>query len=355
MPRKKQPPRLYQRPDTGEWIIRDGGRTVRTGSRSECGSETPDDAKRALADYLSSTAAEVPTGPQQPHQITAGQVLAIYADYAAQRVQSKGTLAYAIQALAPFWGELTCDAIRGETCRRYEKQRSVAPSTVRRELGVLQAALNHAHREGFLVYPIAVSLPPSAPPRERWLTRVEVAAILRHAVPHLRRFILISLYTGTRASAVSKLRWTPALESGWVDLDNCIIHRRGAGEVVTKKRRGAVRMPRQLAGHMRRWAKSGGSHVVMFRGKPVSSVKKALADACKRAETAAKDREETLDLSGVTPHVLKHTAVTWAFQRGMSVEDAADYFSTSSQTLESVYRQHSPYHQDRAVAAMERR
>jgi len=63
------------------------------------------------------------------------------------------------------------------------------------------------------------------------------------------------------------------------------------------------------------------------------------------------------DLAGLdaTPHDLKRTAVTWGFQRGMSREDAADYFSTTAATLERVYRQHSPDHQGRAVEVMERK
>lgn len=49
---------------------------------------------------------------------------------------------------------------------------------------------------------------------------------------------------------------------------------------------------------------------------------------------------------------LKHTAITLAIQAGISVEDAADYFSTSLETIQKVYWHHSPHHQARAVAAM---
>ncbi len=81
----------------------------------------------------------------------------------------------------------------------------------------------------------------------------------------------------------------------------------------------------------------------MHKGKPIRSVKRILAMVCGRA-----------GVEGVTPHVLKHTAVTWAFQAGMTMEDAADYFSTSARTLERVYRQQSPHYQNRAVSIMDR-
>ncbi len=55
----------------------------------------------------------------------------------------------------------------------------------------------------------------------------------------------------------------------------------------------------------------------------------------------------------MVPHVLKHTAVTWAFQNGMTLEDAVDYFATSAATQMEVYRHHSPHHQTRAVSVMD--
>ena len=53
--------------------------------------------------------------------------------------------------------------------------------TVRRELGVLRAAVNYAHRSGRITRPVAVELPERPEPRERWLTRKEAAALIRAA------------------------------------------------------------------------------------------------------------------------------------------------------------------------------
>lgn len=58
-------------------------------------------------------------------------------------------------------------------------------------------------------------------------------------------------------------------------------------------------------------------------GLRIKEIKKGIAAAAKRA-----------DLDGVTPHVLKHTAITWAFINGMSLDDAVDYFATSRHTIE---------------------
>lgn len=334
MPRPRLPPRLYQRAD-GRWVIRDGDAEHGTGCRSARGGPAPDAARAALAAYLSPRAR-----PGRAEQVAVADVLAAYAREIGPTLAAPASLAYAIRALAPWWGDLTCDAVRGETCRRYAASRPSA-GTARRELGVLQAALNHARREGRLLDLVPVTLPPAPPPGERWLTRAELRALLRASAPHLRRFILLSVLTGRRASAVLALRWLPSTDAGWVDLERGVIRFAGAGQRETRKRRGAVRAPDVLMRLLRRWARSGGSHVIMHRGRPVTAIKTAFAAAIRRS-----------GIADATPHDLKHTAVTWAFQRGMSREDAADWFDTTAATLERVYRQHSPDHQERARQIM---
>lgn len=337
MPRPRKPARLYYRRDEGQWIIRDGATQLRTGLGFEqCG-----EAESALAQYLATRRAPERSGPANPSELTVGEVLSRYADDKGGTLAAPATLAYSIAALAPFWGDLTCDAVKGSTCRAYGRTRACKPSTVRRELGVLQAALNHVHAEGLLIHPVKVSLPDAGEPKDRWLTRSEAAKLLRAASPHVRRFMLISLYTGRRMSAVLDLTWTR------VDLDAGVIRFRADGDRETNKRRGRVRIARQLLAHLRRWRAMSPreTHIVSFRGKPVKSVKRAFADA----RTAAGLGPD------VTRHTLKHTAVTWAVMAGAGVEDAAEFFDTSAATIRTHYWHHSPHHQDRALAIVERR
>jgi len=110
------------------------------------------------------------------------------------------------------------------------------------------------------------------------------------------------------------------LDSGWVDLEAGVIHFIGKAEAETRKRRGVVRMPNTLHEEMKTWGQDG-SHVISFKDSPVSRIDKAFRAAVKRA-----------DLADVTPHTLKHTAVTWAFMRGLTLEDATAYFATSRET-----------------------
>ena len=49
-----------------------------------------------------------------------------------------------------------------------------------------------------------------------------------------------------------------------------------------------------------------------------------------------------------------NTAVTLGFQSGLTMSDATDYFATTQETLERVYKQHSPLHNKAAMGPMQR-
>ncbi|WP_155774110.1 hypothetical protein [Rhodovulum sp. MB263] len=59
------------------------------------------------------------------------------------------------------------------------------------------------------------------------------------------------------------------------------------------------------------------------------------------------------DLPDVTPHTLKHTAVTWAMHKGVPLADAAGFFGTTVATLESVYLHHHPSFQEATAKALD--
>src|SRR5262249_43501878 len=143
-----------------------------------------------------------------------------------------------------------------QTCAKYAQKRGRSAGTVRRELGVLRAAINYAHSNGRITRPVAVELPERPEPRDRWLTRREAAWLIRGArTPHARLylplFILIGLYTGRRKQAILSLRWPQVdLEAGTIDFEI-------AGRKRTKKRRGIIRIPPRLLPHLRRARKRG--------------------------------------------------------------------------------------------------
>jgi len=101
---------------------------------------------------------------------------------------------------------------------------------------------------------VRVALPPQGQPRDRWLTRPEAAAILwtcwrarevqtvhrgklkgqkieteKRPLRHIARFILIGLYTGTRAGAIASASPIKAIGNSYVDLQRGIFYRLAEG------------------------------------------------------------------------------------------------------------------------------
>src|SRR5437588_9352964 len=60
-------------------------------------------------------------------------------------------------------------------------------------------------------------------------------------------------FTGSRHDAVLRLRWLLSVDAGWVELEQGLIYRRGAGESESSKRRPPVPISPRLAAHLRRW------------------------------------------------------------------------------------------------------
>ena len=79
-------------------------------------------------------------------------------------------------------------------------------------------------------------------------------------------------------------------------------------------------------------------------GARIGDIKKGLAAAAERA-----------GVEGVTPHVLEHTAITWAMQNGADLWEAAGFFATSVPTLIRVYGHHHPDFMRGAAEAIGRR
>src|SRR5690606_32615628 len=63
---------------------------------------------------------------------------------------------------------------------------------------------------------------------------------------HIARFILIGVYSGTRAGAIATASPIPAIGRSYVDLDRGIFYRRAQGKAETKKRQPPVPLPPRL-------------------------------------------------------------------------------------------------------------
>jgi integrase len=372
MPRSNKGARLWLRPARRKggrliaravWIIVDGGRHIATG----CLKDQAGEAEKLLAAYI--------TDKYRPSrlvkdigQIDIADVLSIYFDDCGPRMADQPKLERCISRLNDYWGGKVLSEVTAAECRAYAHSRGKTGGT-RTDLETLRAAINHHAKENLHYGTVRVSLPPKGPPRDRWLTRGEAAKLIwacwryreqqtvhrgrkkgqqipteKRPLRHLARFILIGLYTGTRASAIASASPYRDMGHSFVDLDQGIYYRLAIGKRATTKRQTPAPIPPRLLAHMRRWVRRGivTSHFVEWQGAPVKSVKTGFRHAVGLAGLWGK----------VTPHTLRHTAATWLMQRGVPIWQAAGYLGMSSQMIERTYGHHHPDYMRGAAQAI---
>jgi integrase len=235
MPQRSKGIRLWLRQARGNerpaWVIRDGAKQVRTG----CAQSELVAAQRILADYIARQY-QPNRSSRAPSQVRITDILNIYAQDVATTPARPHETAHRLAELAEYWGDRPLSAVNGKTCRDYV-QHAGSPAAARRHLEDFRAAIIHHRREGFCSEVIEVVLPEKSPPRERWLTRAEAARLLwacwrggQRRRKHVARFILVALFTGTRASAICGAAMEPTPDRGYVDLDEGVFYRRAPAQ-----------------------------------------------------------------------------------------------------------------------------
>lgn len=288
------------------------------------------------------------TGPRYPAEVGIAEMLAVYAQESAPDLAAPERVGYAIDRLCDWWGDRRVDAVRPETCRQYRRHRIAAgrkDATAGKELSTLRAALNWAVKNGYLVSAPFVELPPRPPGSDRWLSRGEVAALLREsrrnkkARLHLPLFILIAVYTGARHGAILGLRWSQIdLAGGRIDFNE-------PGRRRTNKRRPIIPIPRGLHWFLiRAHARASSPYVIAYQGQPIKRIRRSFDAACRRA-----------GLVGVTRHTCRHTAGTWLAQAGVDLHQIGGWLGHSSERTTELYAHHHPDHFAAAKRAMERK
>jgi len=365
MPRQCKGPRLWLQParkdgkgnviERSVWVIREGSTKRSTG----CGPGEIEQATEALRDYLNAKPTERPRD-RDPSSVAIADVVAIYTeDVVSKHARPKETAAR-LNRILDFFGDKMLSFLNKKTCADYTKQRGSEP-TARRELEDLRAAVRHHWEAGLCVALTPVVLPDRGEGRERWLTRQEAAHFLRTArrmhqkqfgkmtdratAQHIAQFILVGLYTGTRAGAIcGAVLDQPTIGRSWIDLENGIFYRQAIGRRRKKnKQQTPVRLPPRLLTHLRRWKRKKISirSLIEWNGKPVKRINKAFRSV-RRAAGFGDD---------VIPHTLRHTCATWLAQRGVPTWEAAGFLGMTEQTFIDVYGHHHPDHQKNAVNA----
>lgn len=268
------------------------------------------------------------------------RVADLWETYKADRIANGGSEARIKslwKTLEPSFGYKLGKAITKQDCRDYaamRKRLGKSPSTIKTELEALRACLRwHYGKEA----PVIVAPSPSKP-RERYLTQDEARSLLAAIeAPHVRLFVEIALGTGARMGAILDLTWDR------VDLKHGLIDFKPAGRATTNKRRVEVGITPRLRERLEAAHKAAlTDHVIEYGGKPVASVKRAIASAARR--------------SGVqcSPHVFRHTAAVWMAQADVPLDRIAQVLGhTSPRVTYATYARYSPRFMADAMAALD--
>lgn len=267
-----------------------GGKTERVSLRTTDLGE----AKRRLKDWTARPVGEL-----------VGELVESYLDDKDKTAIRAADLRGAWKQAKATFGHLRPDQITREVCREYRDARYSAgrkPNTVRKELEVVRAALNFHKKGASAVF----ELPSPPPAKERYLSRDEAKALIKatRRFPHVRAFIALALSTGARQSALLELTWDR------VDFARRRITLSRLDELdEQRKRRATVPMNRRAFLYLRvLYALRTSDYVIEWGGHRVLSIKKGFAAACARAK-----------ITGVTPHILRHTAASWMAETGIEM------------------------------------
>lgn len=277
-------------------------------------------------------------GSQEPalDAVTVQTILEGYRADHGQTIRGTGALKYGMAALVSHLGSLRPNHLTPTVIKRYAMDRGAAPGTILREIGILRAALGWAKNHNLIESRPDIPNPVKAPPpRDRWLTKEEARKLLDACQePHVKLFITLGLMTAARAGAILEAQWSQ------VDLKaKTIDYGPGHGN----KSRAVVALNPELVKALKAaQTMSCSKYVVEFRGKPLKTIKTGFAAACRRA-----------GIEGVTPHILRHSAATWAAIDGRPLSEIARMLGDSEATVERVYAKWSPDYLKATVGALQ--
>ncbi len=337
-------PYLVKVPGRAAWHIRDGEKRFSTRKKDR------GPATQALLEYIErrKRAAEI-EHEQSVATAKLNDILDVWSKDRQSRNPGswKNKWQYIDYRLRSYAGETPLTGIDREWAQSYEEWRyaeGVMEPTVRQELQVILTAwrLGLDEKVTNLAIP-KINLPDASLVKDLFLTHGEANRLIAAAKhDYMRIFICLGLQTAGRHAALLQLTWSRVdLEAGTVDLRAPIIRMPGRarqGKPVKQKPRAHVRIAGELIDELRMAKeRSVSDFVVEFRGRGLKSIKNGFRET---AISAGLDPEE------VTPHILRHTAITWLMLAGEPIYSVAKFAGhKSTKMIEERYGHHHPDYQ----------
>jgi integrase len=308
------------------------GRTRRVSLRAT----DPDTAKARFAAFLAS-GADVTLGTARNAGLSVSDALDHYwTEHVGPNVVDKVRQENAIRHLKAWFGDTQMAKIDIEECEAYAKARRQgligggrrtpdkrgSDSTIRRELGVLQSASNHAIKRKRIVGELPTFWMPTEDRTEdeetQFFTKEEIHLLFCTAKGDLWDFIRMAYWTGARRASIE------TLEVKQVNFETRRVSLKKPGVKSTKKRKPIVPIFPQIRGILeRRVAASKDGYLF---GKTVDFYR-PFRQLC-----------ESIGLDDkFNPHMLRHSRATHMLMDGESIYKVAKLLGDTVSTVEKRY------------------
>ena len=255
--------------------------------------------------------------------------------------------------LTAFFGPTRLDAITSFAIERYKRDRtnagSAQPTTVNRELATLSHLLSMALDWGWIDrIPVRPKKFTEDNGRITTLTDAELDRLLRAAIagpdPDLWLFVEIAKATGMRHSEILRVQWKECdLVSRRIYLPQAKAGARA--QPITATLASILKRERAQREDQEGW---------IFPARQASRSKKGHFKSFERSFRRAAI-EAGLDAAKITPHVLRHTAITRLVESGADLLTIMQISGHKSLKMVQRYAHVSAPHIDEAIAALDKR
>lgn len=315
-------------------------RATRETRRLSLGTKDPLEAKARFATFLSEGKAF--TDPEVGG-LTVSQALSQYwTDHVTQKCAAPRRQDNAIRKLVAFFGATPLAEVDIPLSRLYADQRraqGTSDPTVRRELGVLIAAANHARRWKRIA---AANMPSVELPKDscisqdeetHFFTKEQVRQMFTETSGEFHHYLKLLYYSGARRNSIetlerSQVRW----EQGHVLLTK-------PGQRITKKRRPIVPILNEMREPLKALYDAATD-----RGAERLFTMSSETYYCRFKALLAK-----IGLEG-HPHLMRHSRATHLLQDGVPLYSVARLLGDTVATVERVYGHHSAEHLSRQLS-----
>jgi len=252
-------------------------------------------------------------------------------------------------SLNAFFGSMRLDAIDAFAIERFKKARreaGAAPATINRETASLGHMLNRSVEWNWLDRPVRLVQLPEPAGRIVALTDEEIARLMQAAITgadlDLPLFLEIALGTSMRHGEILRIQWRD------LDLPNLRLHipqaKSGARvQPITRQLAELLAREREMRNDREGW---------IFRSRYANSSEGHRHDMNRPFRTAV--LRAGLNPEKVTPHTLRHTAITRLVQAGVDLPTVQQISGHKTLTMVLRYSHVHGAHINNAMTALER-